>query len=482
MIEQVQPGTALLPPARPSIGLAAWYREGARTAFFQWPAWQGLAATPSLIAILVLWGLALTIALERLYLIGPAEFYWQAIAGGWLSTLVTAWTCYLMRPHASSEPDRHVAPDAAHLFAMAIAQSQVLTLIVGLMFAALLRSPYYNQHQLGAWGMWTVWLIPTIWMMAAQLTLLWRAGSRRPGPMLAVVAIAIGMTALLYAARPAEFWYPAEPENTQVERPRLRLTQETMEAQPLLLSQRLQAMPAQRPGMVDLYAITFAPYADEEVFRRESDMVSQVMAQRFDATGRTLQLVNNPGTLEQWPWATPLNFKRAILHVAGLMDKEEDLLFLHLTSHGARNGELAASFWPMSVDTVKPSDLKAWLDEAGVKYRVISISACYSGSWIEPLADENSLLMTASDAEHTSYGCGRKSELTFFGRAMYDEQLRNKTLSFQEAHAAAREVIRQREEEAGKQDGYSNPQIRVGAAVQARLMQMQEQLKKTANR
>mgnify|MGYP000623762907 CR=1 FL=1 len=24
--------------------------------------------------------------------------------------------------------------------------------------------------------------------------------------------------------------------------------------------------------------------------------------------------------------------------------------------------------------------------------------------------------MTAADADHTSYGCGRKSELTFFGR------------------------------------------------------------------
>ncbi|UUZ54811.1 hypothetical protein LP419_01870 [Massilia sp. H-1] len=56
--------------------------------------------------------------------------------------------------------------------------------------------------------------------------------------------------------------------------------------------------------------------------------------------------------------------------------------------------------------------------------------------------------MTASDADHTSYGCGRKSPLTFFGRAMYDEQLRTKTRSFAEAHAAARLVIDLREKEA----------------------------------
>jgi hypothetical protein len=42
--------------------------------------------------------------------------------------------------------------------------------------------------------------------------------------------------------------------------------------------------------------------------------------------------------------------------------------------------------------------------------------------------------MTAADADHTSYGCGRLSELTFFGRALFDEQLR-KTHSFEQAFA-----------------------------------------------
>jgi hypothetical protein len=40
---------------------------------------------------------------------------------------------------------------------------------------------------------------------------------------------------------------------------------------------------------------------------------------------------------------------------------------------------------------------------------VILVSACFSGGWIEPLASDTSLVITASDAEHTSYGCGRLS-------------------------------------------------------------------------
>ena len=66
--------------------------------------------------------------------------------------------------------------------------------------------------------------------------------------------------------------------------------------------------------------------------------------------------------------------------------------------------------------------------------------------------------MTAADANHTSYGCGRRSELTYFGRAMYAEELQ-RTWSFEQAHASARSVIEKREHDAGKTDGNSNPQI-----------------------
>ena len=110
------------------------------------------------------------------------------------------------------------------------------------------------------------------------------------------------------------------------------------------------------------------------------------------------------------------------------------------------------------------SQLRVMLDELGIRYRVIAVSACYSGGWIGPLQNEDTLIMTAADSEHTSYGCGSKSELTFFGRAVFDEQLR-KTLSFEQAFNAAVPVIRQREIAEKKDDGFSNPQIFVGKNV-----------------
>ncbi|HYE41621.1 MAG TPA: C13 family peptidase, partial [Ramlibacter sp.] len=221
--------------------------------------------------------------------------------------------------------------------------------------------------------------------------------------------------------------------------------------------------------------LVFAPYAAEDVFLRESTMVAGLLAQRFDAEGRVLHLANHATTSERLPWATPLNLQRAVQALAQRMDREHDVLVVYLTSHGARNFRLSAAHWPLKVEGIAPVDLRRALDDAGIRHRVIAISACYSGGWIAPLAGETSLVMTAADPDHTSYGCGRRSELTFFGRAVFDEQLRS-THSFERAFAAAVPVIRQREQEAGKKDGFSNPQISVGAKIQPVLHELEQRL------
>jgi hypothetical protein len=276
---------------------------------------------------------------------------------------------------------------------------------------------------------------------------------------------------------PVQHWYPDRSDDDSLAAhadDEWKLTQEVMEAQAGIVQGSLQALAPQRPGVADVYAITFAPYAEEDVFRRESDMVADVMKTRFGADGRTVQLINHRDTAASHAWATRLNLQRAIARVGELIDRDEDVLFIHLTSHGARNGELSASFRPMDVEAVTPQLLKQWLDEAGIRHRIVSVSACFSGSWIAPLSDEDSLVMTAADAEHTSYGCGRGSELTYFGRAMYHENLRS-TWSFEEAHANARTVIEQREKDAGKKDGFSNPQIFVGGGIRQVLSVLQAQ-------
>jgi hypothetical protein len=397
------------------------------------------------------------------------------VAAGWLPFALLPFYALLVRG-AGSCARPGAAPDMALLTTLLLAQIFWLNLFLGLCFCALLFSgaEAWAVRYLGSWGAWILWGIPVTLTALAQLVLLARSGRGRRWPLSIVAAMMVAVVALGIAARPADFWYSEKQEaDSEGPPPRfLKLTPELMEAQPVLLSRQLAALAPQRPGQVDMYALTFAPYGDD-VFRRESQMVAQVMSQRFGTAGRTVQLVNHVDTSDALAWATTLNLQRAIRSIARTMDREEDVLFVYLTSHGARDGQLAASFWPFELTELTPATLRKWLDEAGIRHRVVAVSACYSGSWIPALAGDATLVLTAADADHTSYGCGYKSELTFFGRAMFDEQLRKHTRSFEQAHAAAREVIRQREIDAGKDDGYSNPQLSSGAAIRAKLASFQ---------
>ena len=57
---------------------------------------------------------------------------------------------------------------------------------------------------------------------------------------------------------------------------------------------------------------------------------------------------------------------------------------------------------------------------------------------------------------------------------MYVDALKD-TWSFPAAHARARQLIEVREREAGKSDGYSNPQISEGAAIGEVLRRLEDQ-------
>jgi hypothetical protein len=320
------------------------------------------------------------------------------------------------------------------------------------------------------YGLFTVWSLA----VSAALILRFTGYSWRAAVFWLALLAATGLNLWQFEART---WVSDPTRSAQAEdtRPRLHLSQETLEAQQALWQRTVDAIAPERPGVADVYGLVFAPFAAEDVFLRESTLVSRVLAERFDAEGRVIHLLNHAGTALTHPWATPLNVQRAIEVLAQRMDRDKDVLVVYMTSHGARDFKLAASHWPLEVPPLSPGELRAALDKAGIRHRVIAVSACYSGGWIDVLADDNTLVMTAADATHTSYGCGQLSELTFFGRAMFDEQLRS-THSFQKAFARAVPVIQQREIDAGKDDGFSNPQIKVGPNIAPVLQALEQRL------
>lgn len=443
-------------PLPPGV-LAPWWKAGARAATLKpLHGLEALPASPAVIALLMLAFMLMSLLWERLSIVGPAEFNWRALAAGWFDTAVLVWLCAWVRPSQSL--------GTARLVCLALGLQFVILFFIGPVWVVAAQIDWQAWPRLGVVAPWVMWLGPQLWWLLAMSVVFKRLGDGHWRPWLLAVAVLLGLQALQGFASAARPWSAVSPPDED-RRPSLALTESVLQSQASLLDRQLAALKPQRPGVVDVYVLTFAPFGEEDVFARESAMVAEVMAQRFDARGRTLQLVNHPAMAERLPWATSHNLAHAIERIGQIIDPKEDLLFIHLTSHGASNGHLAAGLWPLELESVTPQSLDGWLKDAGIDYRVISISACFSGSWIAPLSHAQALVMTAADADHTSYGCGRRSPLTFFGRAMYDEQLRLHTRSFSKAHAVAREVIRQREIEGGKDDGYSNPQIQIGAQI-----------------
>jgi Peptidase C13 family len=274
---------------------------------------------------------------------------------------------------------------------------------------------------------------------------------------------------------PARFWYVDATEMAQDDGPHESAVSEAvLVAQATMLEEHLNAIEPQRPGVIDLYFIAFAPYASQDVFRKELDVIVPLMEQRFDTAGHALRLVNSERTLKEYPFATVSNLRRAVQAIAEKIDRDEDIVMLYLSSHGSKNHLLAIDHPPLDLYTLDPAALKAMFDDAGIRNRVIVISACYSGGFAAPLRSESTLVMTAADADRKSFGCSDDSEFTYFGRAIFDEQLR-RTRSFEQAFTDALPRLREREKQLNPQLPFSNPQLEIGSQIKARLKVFERQ-------
>lgn len=242
--------------------------------------------------------------------------------------------------------------------------------------------------------------------------------------------------------------------------------EDLMYAQPDLIDASLKQLRAQTPGRVDLYAVGFAGDAREPPFRNEVHYLSRLMAQHFGAPGHMVELINSAQTFERTPLATRTNLYQALAGVARTMDVDEDVLLLFLTSHGSPEHELYVEMGAMPLDQLTPEDIRDALDAAGIRWRIVIVSACYSGGFIPALRDPRTLVITAARSDRASFGCGNDSEITWFGKAFLTDAL-NQTSDFHDAFLRARQTIagwEKRDEEKP-----SEPQYWAGSEIQKKL-------------
>jgi hypothetical protein len=319
-----------------------------------------------------------------------------------------------------------------------------------------------------------IWTLFWLWRSAAV-----SLAPKYPHYLLRSISAAILLAAPLWfapALLPEMGWWEAPPdEPVRDARFPSPASETALTAQQDLFDKALDDIKDERRGVTDLYFVGFAPFAGEDVFRKDMDLARDLFDERYNTEGRSIVLINNPRTVLEQPMATVTNLRATLKEIGATIDRDDDVVMVYLESHGGRDHHLAVDFPPLELDQLTPEILRASLDEAGIKWRIIVVSACYSGGYIEPLKDDFTLVLTASAADRTSFGCGTESNATYFADALFQHALRFED-SFVKAFEQARERIAAHEEEQ-KVSPPSNPQIYIGDEMAAKLPKLEAALR-----
>jgi peptidase C13-like protein len=432
------------------VYLQALYRNlvaGARLALFMPVRALEFRASPADYAWLVAFNFGVWIIAAALRTGMAGEFDNAAIAiylAGVPLVLVTALVVALI----------FRAPERLLLIAVALTASDSLFELVALVLPTLAAWSGYPRLAL-------LLLLGWLWAVSVRAVVVC-GGTQRPQALKGVLAVSAMIAIAFFAFPRTDVWSEAaeEPEPAPLAEERL------FHLQGELIERALDAIQPGRAGVRELYFVGFAPDASQDVFLKEMRFVRRLFDERFATAGRSIALVSSQEALEEFPIASVTNLRRALARVGERMNGDEDTLFLFLTAHGYADHRLSAVQPPLELVSLTPTALARMLQDAGIKWRVIVVSACYAGGYIEPLRDDNTIVITASAADRTSFGCEAGRDFTYFGEAYFRDGL-ERTRSYIEAFELAKRAVAKQEAE--EKLTPSLPQMWVGRAIAERL-------------
>lgn len=215
-------------------------------------------------------------------------------------------------------------------------------------------------------------------------------------------------------------------------------------------------------GKVDFYSVSLGSDGSQDVFRKEALAAQKSFDVNLRTAGRSVVLVNSPSTVETAPLASLTNLRQVLDGLTKKMQKDEDVLILYLTSHGGQSANLTTYLPGVGMKPITAAALDGVLKEEGFRWKVIIVSACYSGTFIPVLQSRTTLLLTAASDKTTSFGCSAESDMTYFGQALLLDVL-PKARNFSQAYTLTAEAIKAREK--SENLAASNPQLSFGSTI-----------------
>ena len=228
---------------------------------------------------------------------------------------------------------------------------------------------------------------------------------------------------------------------------------------------RVAPAPHGKPGV---YFVGFAGDGSQGVFRRETLFANEAFGARFGSLERSVLLVNDIEDRDSYPLASVSGLEQTLKVLAARMDPEQDVLVLFLSSHGSEDG-LEVENGSLPLAQLAPEDVREALNATGIRWRVIVVSACHSGVFLDALKSDTTAIVTASDAAHSSFGCEDDRDLTWFGEAFLKDSLPG-SASLEDAFHKAAGLIARRED--AEHQTHSNPQLFVGELMQKKLAEL----------
>jgi hypothetical protein len=224
------------------------------------------------------------------------------------------------------------------------------------------------------------------------------------------------------------------------------------------ISAAVAALPAHSSG-TETVVLAVGGEGYQAIFGREARRAADVLAAR--GGGPALVLSNTPEQVA----AGLLASRRTVpmtLTALGKRARTGDTIIVYLASHGGEDASISMEAPYLEFAPLTADDLARALDAAGFARRIIILSACFAGSWIDRLASPTTIIIAAAAADRTSFGCDDSRELTVFGEAMLGE-LADPDVSLATAFDRAKQRIAATE--AAEAVEASLPEARVGAEM-----------------
>ena len=146
--------------------------------------------------------------------------------------------------------------------------------------------------------------------------------------------------------------------------------------------------------------------------------------------------------------------------LTALMPQANEGCLVYLTGHGAPDGLAMSADTPMAF--VRPTRLESMLNACAPQPTVLVVSACFSGVYLRPgITRPERIVLTASAADLTSFGCSNNNRYTFFDQCFLDAWPRHATWG--PLADAVRRCVR--DQERSGNFPASNPQIFFGPGL-----------------